>query len=60
MLIYPLTADVPEVAVFIGYILLFDRIPLLVFSMPFVWFCMNDKNGITTDENTMKKEGAGV
>lgn len=60
MLIYPLVADVPEVAVFIGYILLFDRIPLLVFLMPFVWFYVNDKNGITTNENTMKKEGAGV
>ena len=60
MLIYPLVADVPEVAVLIGVIMLFNRVPLLIRSMPLVKIRGNDPKGMTTEEIAIKKEGAGV
>lgn len=59
MLCYPLTADVPEVAVFIGFILLFTGRPLLFFSESLVWLGKYRITGMPTDENPLKKEGAG-
>jgi len=59
MLIYPLTADVPEVAVLIGFILLFNRSPILNPGHKTHWSVLPEFR-TTGDENTMKKEGAGV
>lgn len=59
MLCYPLTADVPEVAVFIGFILLFTGVHYYFFSESLVWLGKYRRTGVTTDENPLKKEGAG-
>lgn len=50
----------PEVAVLIGVIMLFNRVPLLIRSMPLVKVRGNDPGGMTTEEIAIKKEGAGV
>ena len=59
MFIYPFVADVPEVAVFIGYILLFDRCPTTEGGETTHWSVSHESEA-TGEENAMKKEGAGV
>ena len=58
MLIYPLTADVPEVAVLIGFILLFNR-SQREGGKSTHWSVLHESEA-TGDENSMKREGAGV
>lgn len=59
MLIYPLTADVPEVAVLIGFILLFNRRPSNK-KGELTLGSVSHELQATGNENSMKKEGAGV
>ena len=59
MLIYPLVADVPEVAVLIGFIMLFNRRPGSKKSESTHVYVSHELQA-TGDENSMKKEGAGV